>query len=345
VTAAAAPSTPASLRLARLLLVGAAAAAIGCVVVIVSRAAAVSPLLAFFVVAAVLFVAAARTLERDARGARLLAWAGAFSLAGVGVLAGFGAGDITFPAAGLGVLAAWSAALHPPRRRALIAFVAYVAIGALATAPRLLLAFVYPWTFATLFLWPWTALIAAPALGFALIYGSFGVAVALVAAYVSRRTGRSAAAPPALSLRASLASLAVGAAAVALFVALAYARQSTSARFELGPVPLAAVFVAGALAALGVGVVRSAPATGVVCLSIGGAVLLFSFLAEPTVQCVRGGGSTGPGPWWLAWPGGTFQSQGYVAPDGSAGGTIQRGDGRDIRYRCQDATVVEFEIR
>ncbi|HYY55358.1 MAG TPA: hypothetical protein VFA01_08245, partial [Candidatus Dormibacteraeota bacterium] len=85
--------TPRSLRIARLLLVGAAAASIGCVAIILPRASGVSPFLAFFVAAAALFVAAARTLERDVSGGRLLAAAGAFTLAGVGVLSGFGAGD------------------------------------------------------------------------------------------------------------------------------------------------------------------------------------------------------------------------------------------------------------
>ena len=336
--------TPRSLRIARLLLVGAAAASIGCVAIILPRASGVSPFLAFFVAAAALFVAAARTLERDVSGGRLLAAAGAFTLAGVGVLSGFGAGDVTFPAAGLGVLAAWAATLHPPRRSAVYAFAAFVIAGVVATAPRFFTALAYPWTLATLFLWPWTLLLVAPPLGFVPIYGSFGIALALVAAYASRRAQTRPSRLPPLSARAVAGYALAGAAAVALYVALAYARESTSARFELEPIALAALFVAGSLAALGAAALRSSPAIGVVATALAGAVLLFSFVSRPTVECGHGGAATGPGPWWMAWRGGSLSSEGRVGPDGSASGTIRRGDGAVMTYRCADARLVEFSI-
>jgi hypothetical protein len=336
------PATPRSLRIARLLLVGAAAASAGCVAVILSRAAGISPYLAFFVIAGVLFFLAARALEHDPSGGRLLATAAAFTLAAIGVLAGFGAGDITFPAAGLGVLAAWAAWLQPPRRRVTLAFAAYVAAGVVATFPRFLIALAYPWTLATLFLWPWTSLLAfGPFLGSVLIYGSFAVALAIVAAYVARRLPRERAMPtPRLIAVATLA----GAVALGAFVAIANVRTNTSARFELEPVALATVFVAATIAAFGVLRLRSAPALATIACGIGGVVLLFAFLSRPTVECGPGSASTAPGPWWSSWRGGSVSSTGSVGPDGSASGTIRRDDGSVIRYSCSGAIVVSFSI-
>lgn len=333
---------PLSLRIARLLLVAAAAAAIGCIAVIASRASALSPWLAFFVAAAVLYALAASSLERDAVGGRLLAVAGALTFCGIAVLAGFGAGDVTFPAAGLAVLASWASFLHPPRRGTLLAFLAYVAVGVILLASRG--AFFLPFAIGTLFIWPLTVMLGVPALGLAAFFVPFGAALAVVGVYLARRRG----APVrwgrlAVSRRSLVAAASGGAVAVTAFVALALARPSTSARFELEPLPLVVLFAAGACAAFGATSLRASPALSIALLTVGAGVLLYAFFARPTVECHRDGVTTNPGPWWLA-TGGSLRSEGGTRPSGGHGGFIRRDDGVVIRYTCEGDRVTTFAI-
>jgi hypothetical protein len=289
----------------------------------------------------VLYALAARRLATDPAGARLLALAGALAFSGIAVLSGFGAGDVTFPAAGLAVLASWAAYLHPPRRAAGIAFLAYVAIG-LAAASRG--PFFPPWAIGTLFLWPVTALLAVPVLGYLTIFAPFGAAVAVVGAYLARRRGAALVRGRLEVSRRSLAPAALGGAAVvAAFVALALVRTNTSARFELEPVPLVALFAAGALAVLGATALRGAPGPALAMLAMGSAVLLFAFLSRPTVECQANGVGTSFGPWWLAWRGGSLSTEGGGSSEGHSG-VIRRGDGVVIRYACAGEVLASFVI-
>ncbi len=333
---------PLSLRFARLLLVGAGAGALGLALVIAMRAAFLSPGLVVIVVSGVVFLAAARGLADEPDGAKLLAVAAAIGLGGMAVLAGFGAGDLAFPMGGLGVLAAWAALLHPPRRPPLLAFVLYVLFGVALTAPRLAVSLTYPWTLATIFLWPWVALVAIPSLGFVLVDGSLGIGVALVAAVLVR--GRRLE-PARFGLSALAPAVAAGALADLLLVAGAFARPDTSARYELQPLPLVIVFAAGVAATLGLSLLRIAPPVGALATACGAAVLVLALFAGPTVTCREGGSSQSAGPWWLAWRGGAMSGTG--SGGGSSprfSGELRRGDRVVIRYACEGARVVDFSI-
>jgi hypothetical protein len=152
---------PLSLRIARLLLFAAAFFAVASALyigVLSSDRLRALPWLVLFLLSAAGFAEAWRRIGRDAPGARRWAIAAAILLAAVGTVTGLGAGNITFPAAGVGALAAWAAVLHPPKRRVAVAFAVYLAIGIAINAGRLGLAFLYPWIVATVLIWPITLL-------------------------------------------------------------------------------------------------------------------------------------------------------------------------------------------
>src|SRR5207237_3129873 len=96
----------------------------------------VSPVLLVFGAPIALFVAAHQTIASDSMRAGTFALAGASVLTALAILTGFGAGDVSFPAAGIGVLAAWSTWLHPPRQKVVVLFVAYLAVGFVIAAFR-----------------------------------------------------------------------------------------------------------------------------------------------------------------------------------------------------------------
>lgn len=328
------------LRTARLLLVGSAAAAIGVIAVIASRASAFSPLLFIFAAAAALFALAARNLEQDPRRGRLLAVAAASALGGIGTLAGFGAGDVTFPAAALGVLAAWTAAMWRSPRRVRIAFLGYVAVGVLLYLPRLPGLLALPWLLPGLLVWPITALLFVPLGVPIVIYGAFGLAIALTVAAYARPI---AFAHPASWREIARDALAGGVAFVVLEAALAIARPHTSALRELVPIAIAVIFIAGALLAAGVRLLRSGAAGGVAAIVVGGAVVLYIVTARPTIECSGNGVGSSSGPWWL--PNfGSMSSSGSSIGAGDATGRIERGDGVTITYRCEGRQLAEFEI-
>ena len=332
------------LRAARLALVASAAASLGVVAIILMRASSASPYLLIFGLAAADFVASARTLEADRRRGRLFAWGGALSLAGMGALAGFGAGDVTFPAAALGIVAAVLASLVPPSRRVLVAVVVYVLVGIAVTAPRLPGLFAFPFFLPSLFIWPLMLTLGAGALAIFVVIGAgIGLTVAALAPSMSL---------PAPRLRrplALLAALVVGVAADAVEIALAFAQPHTSARAELGVLPLAVLLVAGAIFGGGVILAMSRAAGGLVATTLGAAVLIYALFSRPTVECFGNGVATSAGPWWLPAIGALSTSGGGSGSSsggpGGVAGTIHRGDGVTITYRCEGDRLVEFEIR
>jgi len=333
------------LRAARLALVGSAAASLGVIAIIFTRASAASPYLLIFGFAAADFVASARILEADRRRSRLFAWGGALSLAGMGTLAGFGAGDVTFPAAALGIVAAILASLVPPSRRVLAAVLAYVVVGFAINAARLGSLLAFPLLLPSLFVWPLTLSLGAGGLGiFAVIGAGIALTIAALAPAITLPRGRPR---PALALAAALLG---GLGAAACEVLLALAQPNTSARAELGPAPLAILFVAGALFGGGVVLAIGRRAGGLALTTLGGAVLLYGLLARPTVVCSGNGVGTSGGPWWLPSLGaqssrGSFSSAGSSGTGGVSTGVIERGDGVRISYRCAGGELVEFEIR
>lgn len=329
------------LRVARLLLVGSAAAAIGVIAIIASRASAFSPLLFIFAAAAVVFALAAANLERDPRRGRLLAVAGACALGGMGTLAGFGAGDVTFPAAALGVVAAWAAVMWRSPRWVRIAFIVYIAIGVAFSAPRLPGLLALPWLLPGFLVWPLTTFLFGPAGLPIAIYGAFGLAIALTVAAYARPAAFAA---PASWRAIGRDALVGGVAFVLLEVAIALARPHTSARHELVPIAIVVMFVAAALLAGGVRLLRSGAAGGIAATVIGGAAVLYIATARPTIECSDNGVGSGSGPWWL--PNlGSMSSSGSSIGGGSATGRIDRGDGVTITYRCAGRELAEFEIR
>ena len=374
---------PVSLRIARLLLVGAAAGAFGLLVYIAALARSFSVPLVVFLLSGVALAYAARSLGRDLRRGRLLAIAGGLALAATGVLAGFGAGNLSLPIGALGILAAWAAVLHPPRRAPLIAFGIYVAIGLLLTLPRGATLVAFPWLLSSVLLWPWTSTMLLSASFGLPIFASIGVALALgvsafvgplgaapshvpIPAHVPGSPPVSAAHSPitrSFLVRTGGLALAAGAVATAAYVSWANARPQTSARFELDALPLVIVFAGGALLALGVALLRAVPAVGLTSLAIGATVAVVVLLGRPTVECHANGVSTTGGPWWLPRPGGSSSgstigtgTSSVVGPGSTSGGTsevrptastgeIRRGDGIVIRYRCGGNEVVEFTIQ
>jgi hypothetical protein len=350
-------ATPLSLRIARVLLALAGGLVIGTVVFITAASqdrVAAAPWLALLVLDAAGFFGAWRLLARDPSRAKPLAVAAAVGMAALGVVTGFGAGMLSFPAATVGVLAAWAALLHPPTRRMAIAFAAYLAVGlvvaVLSPAAPVFSIFALIWIFA----WP-VRFALSPAGSLVAIYALLGLAGALaVFAVVGPR-----ATPRPVGIRVWVATVVAailgGAAAVALFVAFANARPDTSARFELvDPLVLAVVFFGG-LAALGGGLAvflsrRPLPA---LALGLGVAALFMTFAARPAVTCVRNGISNAtPLAWSIRAP---FEggSTAYISSGGSSGGTtgsigggVSSGELRfgphHATYRCEGDRLVEF---
>ena len=128
-----------------------------------------------------------------------------------------------------------------------------------------------------------------------------------------------------------------------LEVALAFAQPNTSARDELVPVAIAVIFVAGALLALGVRLLRRGVPGGLVATFLGATTLVYIVSARPTVVCEPNGASESSGPWWMPYGGG-MRSVGGGDASGTTG-RIERGDGVVITYRCDGRELVEFEIR
>lgn len=330
---------PLSLRIARLLLFAAAAASFALVVAIAGRAAFFSPVLLLFGAPILFFAVAHQAIATDPRRARLLATAGAASLAALAILTGFGAGDLSFPAAGIGVLAAWAAWLHPPRRRAVLLFVAYLAVGVILTAARGAGAFLSPFLLTGALIWPASIFFVAPALAGLPVYAGFGAGLAF-AAYSAR--DRIPTLHPALVIAIAIVA---GAIVVALNVATAYAQPNSSARQELDAIALAALFIASSAVALGCLAMRRAPALSASALVAGVAILSVALISRPTVTCERNGVGTSPnGPWWLGPSTGPLSSRGGGSSDGHVTGVIERGDGITIRYACDRGTLSEFVI-
>lgn len=353
--------TPLSLRLARLLLVGAAAGAFGVFAYIAVLARTFSVPLLLFVFAGVALAYAARSLGTDPRRGRLLAIAGGLILAATGVLAGFGAGNLSLPMGALGVLAAWAAVLHPPRRAPLVAFAIYVAIGLALTLPRGATLLAFPWLVSGVLLWPWMSTFLLFPASFGLpIYGSIGVALALaVSAFVTPRGPRTTSGDPATAAgdhataagtpadagpvapspaadgratrlaiaRGGALALGAGGLATAGYIAWAYARPHTSARFELDPVPLAIIFAGAALLGTGLATLRALPGPAIGALAVGATVAVVVLLGRPTVECYANGVATTGGPWWLpetagASSGGSTTISGGGSARGPARGTV-----------------------
>jgi hypothetical protein len=370
--------TPPSLRIARLLLVAAAAGAFGVFAYIAALARSFSVPLVVFLLSGLALAYAARSLGTDLRRGRLLAIAGGLALAATGVLAGFGAGNVSLPMGALGILAAWAAVLHPTRRAPLIAFGIYVAIGLLLALPRAATLLTFPWLISSVLLWPWTSTLLLSVASFPLpIFASLGVALALAVSALAgpRHVAQSqipspvgaTRARPSRShvVRAGVIAVAAGALATGAYVAWAYARPATSARFELDVLPLVIVFAGAGLLALGIATLRTLPVLGLTSLAIGATVAVVVLLGRPTVECYANGVATTGGPWWMPQVGGSSSGSTVSTGSGSAlgggsirgtvsgnsetrtsgsTGEIRRGDGIVIRYRCGGNEVVEFTI-
>ena len=357
--------TPPSLRVARLLLVAAAFGSLGVFVYIAAIARSLSAPLILFLLATLALVSAARSIGTDLRRGRLLALAGGLALAATGVLAGFGAGNISLPMGALGILAAWAAVLHPPGRTALLAFGAYVAIGLLLTLPRGATLAAFPWLLSSVVLWPWMSTLLLSGASGLPIFASIGVALALaVSALVPPRSPATAPGSRVGIARAGAVALATATLATAAYVAWAYARPHTSARFELDAIPLVVVFIGAALTGLGLATLRALPGPGLASLAAGATVAVLVLLGRPTVECYGNGVSTTQGPWWLLQTGGSSSGssvgsgnatgsgsiRGSVTGSGAAAGAtlssgeVRRADGIVMRYRCSGNEVVEFTI-
>jgi hypothetical protein len=330
---------PLSLRIARLLLFAAAAASLALMVAIAGRAAFFSPILLILVAPAVLFAAAHRAVGTDPRRGRMLALAGAAALASLAVLVGFGAGDLSFPAAGIGALAAWAAWLHPPRRPVVLLFIGYLAVGVVTTALRGGGVFMAPLLLGSALIWPATLFFLAPFLAGAPIFAGFGAALAFAAFSLRDRIPRL---HPAVLLASALT---MGGAAVALNVATAYAQTNTSARQELDPLALTALFVAAVAATLGLLDIPRTPVLASCAIVAGVSILALALISRPTVSCERNGVGTSPGgPWWLGVSGGPVSARGGGSSTGRFTGEINRSDGVTIRYACDGETLSEFVV-
>ncbi len=333
--------TPLSLRITRLLLVGAGAGALGVFVFVLSAASAFAPIVLVFPGSAIVLLFAARQIGVDERGGRLLAVAGASGLAGMGVLAGFGAGTVSLPVAALGVAAAWGALLHPPRRQLVLALALYLAVGVTVVlfgrVPLSLFAIWSP------LLWPWLGVIWTGPASWLAIYVSFGATAALVALYAAHRAripvGRVSLAP-----LTPLVALSAGALAVIVYAAIALADESSSLRFELQPQPIAILFLAGALFGVALVSLLRAPAIAAAALGVAMPIFLVAVTGGPTVSCYPSGTRTsGSGPWWMPYSG-PLSSSGGGGSDRGFSGEVRRGDSVVIRYRCAGGRLVEFSI-
>jgi hypothetical protein len=334
------------LRASRLLLVASAAASIGVIAFIESRASAFAPIVLIFAVAAALFVLATVELERDPRRGKLLAVAAALTLASIGTLAGFGSGEVTFPAAGLGVIAAWLAVMWRSARWVWWAFVAYLAAGLLLSAPRLGGLVLLPWLLPSVLMWPISGALPLGGAGIIAIYGAFGLALALAVAAYARPAAFTARPDPRTVVRDAVLA---GIAFVGLEALVALARPNTSAWREIVPLAVVIMFVAAALLAAGIRLARSGTMGGMVISVVGAALVIYIATARPTVECSFRGTGTSMGPWWLPYSGwassGGSSSSGPSRTPQTSSGTITRGDGVTITYTCLAEALVEFEIR
>ena len=345
-----------SLRIARSLLVAATALVVGTasyIGVASSDRAAAAPWLLLLVLDAAGFVGAAALLARAPRRAQPIAVGSAIGMAALGTIAGFGAGMLSFPAAGIGVLAAWAALLCPPRRRMVVAFLAYVIIGIAVTAPTMGTALLYPWTLAFVFIWPVRFLVlpGSSIVGLYVVLG-FGVSVALVP-WIRRRSSDARFEIRHWIVAAGIAVLA-GAGAVAAFAVLAFARPTTSARFELDPLVLGVVFLGGAFAAAGALTLRlRSSALSAMALGLGATALFMVFTYRPAVTCAPNGVGQGVP---LSWAirsgfdvGGAQSASGASSggtiggPSGASSGEFRSGE-RLLRFRCDGGQLVEFHV-
>lgn len=342
--------TPLSLRIARLLLFAAGASAVGLAAYIAAQSrepVAASPWLALLLVNAGGFFASALLLEPRPARSRLIALASAIALGVLGTVTGFGAGMLSFPAAGIGALAAWAAVLTPPRRPVVIAFIAYVAVGVATLGPALF----YPLLLPTVFIWPMRLLLFT-AFSVVPMYLFLGVAASIaVLALIDRRAFTARPTARAWAVVAGI-SAACGSAAVLVFQALAHAREDTSARFELEPLVLGIVFVGGASATAGILSLRLRPGgAAALALGLGAAALFMTFTYRPAVTCFTNGTAQGlPLAWALRAPfeqqrGMTSSGSGSTvsagAPRATSTGGFQSGD-REVVFRCEDGRVVEY---
>jgi hypothetical protein len=343
--------TPLSLRIARLLLFAAGASAVGLAAYIAAQSRgplAASPWLALLLLNAVGFFGATLLLEPRPARARLIAVASALALGVLGTITGFGAGMLSFPAAGIGALAAWAAVLTPPRRPLVIAFLLYMAIGIATLGPTLF----YPLLLPTVFIWP-LRLLLFTAFSVVPMYLLLGVAAGIgLLAMTDRRAFRPRPTAGTWALVAGI-SVAAGAAAAVLFQAVALAREDTSARFELDPLVLAAVFIGAASAAAGAALMRIAPgAAAAFALGLGAAALFMTFTYRPAVTCSPNSTAQGlPLAWALRAPfeqqrgmsssGGTQSTRANVGGDTTSTGRFQSGD-REAVFRCEGGRVVEY---
>lgn len=342
---------PRSLRIARLLLFAAGALVVGTVAYIgvaSSDPRGAWPWIALLLLNAIGFFLAARSLTRDERRAKLLAVASAIGMAALGTISGFGAGMLSFPAAGIGALGAWATLLYPPRRRMIVAFVVYTAIGLVLVGPGALL---FPLLLPTVFIWPARLLLFMPS-SIVAIYLFLGIAASMgIAAFVRPRAF--APRPTALSwaLAIGIASIA-GASAAILFQLIATARDDTSLRFELDPVVIAVVFAGGALAALGIAALRLRPGiASATALGLGAGILFMTFSYRPAVTCAPNGNSNSlPLSWALR---SAFERGQSYSSSGSSGASIGGGSGsvatgrfqsgdREAVFRCDGARLVEY---
>ncbi len=355
--------TPVSLRLARLLLVAAGALTIGTtayIAVQTSSIGAAAPWLALLILNGGAFVGAALLLGQDPRRARILAVGAAVAMGALGTITGWGAGMLSFPAIALGALGAWATFAttgpsdtgdgHPPsRRRVLIGFLVYVAIGLALAIPTMGAALLYPWTLAFVLIWPIRVLLL-PTGSVIGLYVVLAIGVSLLLLALVRR--RTFTATLTLGLWMTLGAIAVlaGVAAVALFNVYAIARPDTSARFELDGLVLAIVFVGGLLSALGILTLRLRPSTFTAfAIGFGVVALFLVFTYQPAVTCrVNGSGSAAPLAWelrgvsgWTTWSGGSGSATAPSSGPSVSTGEIRRGD-RVATYRCEGDRLVEY---
>jgi len=344
-----------SLRIARLLLVAAGALVAGTALFITAASqdrVSAAPWLILLLLNAAGFIGAALLLTRDPRRAQILAIGSALAMAALGTITGFGAGMLSFPAAGIGAAGAWAALLHPPRRRAVIAFLVYLAVGIAISVPTMGAALLYPWTLPFIFIWP-ARLLLFPSSGIVAIYLLLGIAVSVVLVAAVPRRPVTARLTVGQWMIAGAVAVIAGAAAVATFNVLALARPSTSARFEIDPLVLGVVFIGGALAAAGALTLRLSPSPlSAVALGLGATALFLTFTARPAVTCQPNGVGQGMPLSWSLRSAFDFRGTSYSS-GGSSGTSMGPGSGSvssgQIRsgdhvalYRCEGDQLVEF---
>jgi hypothetical protein len=351
-------ATPLSLRVARSLLALAGGLALATVLFITAASQdriGAAPWLLLLLLTSAGFFAAALLLSRQPYRAKALAVAAATAMGALGVITGFGAGLLSFPAAAVGVLAAWAALLHPPTRRIVVAFALYLAIGVVASVLTAGPALISVFTLIFVLLWP-GRLVLIPAASFTSIFVLLGLAISFAVYALVGRRAVPRAVPVQWWVATIVVGIAAGVAAVGLFVAYANARPETSARFDLvDPLVLAVVF-GGGLAAIsgGICVFLWRRPLAALALGLGVAALFMTFGARPAVACMRNGTSNGtPLAWSLRAPfeGGStaYTSSGggtSGGTTGSIGGGVSSGELRfgphHATYRCEGDRLVEF---